>query len=84
VRGGRFRYVTGGVTLDRAVFQELSKSADGRREARAIVLHEFGHLVGLAHVKDPDELMNGENLGLLDFGPGDLAGLARVGSTPCG
>jgi len=83
VRGGRFRYVTGGVTLDRAVFAELATTSEGRREARAIVLHEFGHLVGLAHVGDPNELMNADNVGLLDFGPGDLAGLARVGATPC-
>ncbi|RNL77649.1 hypothetical protein [Nocardioides marmorisolisilvae] len=83
VQGGRFRYVTGGVTLDRAVFRDLARTADGRREARAIVLHELGHLVGLAHVKDSGELMNAENVGLLDFGPGDLAGLAKVGATPC-
>lgn len=83
VQGGRYRYVTGGVTLDRSVFRELARSPDGRKEARAIVLHELGHLVGLAHVRDRDELMNADNIGLLDFGPGDLAGLARVGSTPC-
>jgi hypothetical protein len=83
VQGGRFRYVTGGVTLDRTVFRQLATSDGGRREARAIVLHELGHLVGLAHVKDGAELMNADNLGLLDFGPGDLAGLARVGATPC-
>jgi len=83
VQGGRYRYVTGGVTLDRSVFRELATSDFGRREARAIVLHEFGHLVGLAHVQDRGELMNGDNVGLLDFGPGDLAGLARVGATPC-
>ncbi|MFL6023145.1 MAG: hypothetical protein ACJ72O_07380 [Marmoricola sp.] len=84
VQGGRFRYVTGGVTLDRSVFRDLARSSEGRREARAIVLHELGHLVGLAHVKDPAELMNAENVGLLEFGPGDLAGLAKVGATPCG
>jgi hypothetical protein len=83
VQGGRYRYVSGGVTLDRAVFRELAASADGRREARAIVLHELGHLVGLAHVHDRDELMNADNVGMLDFGPGDLAGLARLGATPC-
>jgi hypothetical protein len=84
VQGGRYRYVTGSVTLDRAVFRELARTQDGRREARAIVLHEFGHLVGLAHVHDRNELMNADNLGLLDFGQGDLAGLAKVGATPCG
>ena len=83
VEGGRFRYVTGGVTLDRAVFRDLMRTDDGRREARAIVLHELGHLVGLAHVHDRGELMNADNLGLLDFGPGDRAGLAEVGATPC-
>ena len=83
VEGDRYRYVTGGVTLDRSVFRQLAETADGRREARAIVLHEFGHLVGLAHVQDRGELMNADNLGRLDFGPGDLAGLARVGATPC-
>jgi len=37
----------------------------------------------LGHVRDDDELMNEDNVGLLDFGPGDRAGLARVGSTSC-
>jgi predicted Zn-dependent protease len=47
------------------------------------VLHELGHLVGLAHVQDEHELMYAENIGQLDFGRGDLAGLARVGATAC-
>ncbi len=80
--GNRVRYVTGGVTLDTDVFDDL---AEDRRDeaARAIVLHELGHLVGLGHVQDPGELMNEDNVGLTDFGPGDRAGLARVGATPC-
>lgn len=81
--GGRVRFVTGGISLDADLFEVLSRTEDGRREALAIVMHEFGHVVGLAHVHDPAELMNEDNLGLLDFGPGDLAGLARVGSTSC-
>lgn len=83
VRGDRFRYVTGGVTLDKNTFGALARSEAGRREAYAILLHELGHLVGLAHVEDPGELMNADNVGLLGFGPGDRAGLARVGATPC-
>ncbi len=82
-KSGRARYITGGVTLDSTVFSRLMQSPRGRAEARAILLHELGHMVGLGHVNDPDELMNEDNLGLLDFGPGDLAGLARVGATPC-
>lgn len=81
--GGRQRYVTGGVTLDADSYAALEKQPDGRREERAILLHELGHLVGLAHVHDDAELMNAENLGRLDFGPGDLAGLARVGAVGC-
>lgn len=80
---GPARYVTGGVTLDAATFRMLADRPDGAAEMRAIVLHELGHLVGLAHVDDPNELMHGDNLGLLDFGPGDRAGLARVGSGSC-
>lgn len=80
---GRQRYVTGGVTLDTDVYDELMQTPKGRAEARAILLHELGHVLGLAHVEDPAELMYSDNVGLLDYGPGDLAGLARVGRTPC-
>jgi hypothetical protein len=80
---GRRRYATGGVTLDAASFAQIDAQAGGAAEERAIVLHELGHLVGLAHVPDAAELMNAENLGLLDYGPGDLAGLAELGSGPC-
>lgn len=78
------RYVTGGVTLDVDAFSRLAARPDGNEEMRAIVLHELGHVVGLAHVSDPRELMNGDNLGLLDFGTGDRLGLARLGSGSCG
>lgn len=79
---GLLRYVTGGVTLDAATYRRLDGD-EGRSIGVAIAAHEFGHLVGLGHVNDPNELMHGENVGQLDFGPGDLAGLARVGTTPC-
>ncbi len=80
---GRTRFITGGVTLDRALFEELMTSDPGRSGARAILLHELAHMVGLAHVDDPGELMNADNRGLLDFGPGDLQGLAKVGAGTC-
>jgi len=80
---GVIRYVTGGVTLDADEFAQLAEDGDGAPFMRAIVLHELGHVVGLAHVDDPRELMYGDNVGMLDFGAGDRLGLATVGSGSC-
>ncbi|MBO9521931.1 MAG: matrixin family metalloprotease [Nocardioidaceae bacterium] len=80
---GYLRYVTGGVTLDAGVFGDLDRGDQGREQAVLIAAHEFAHLVGLAHVDDPSELMFSSYVGQPGFGPGDLAGLARVGATPC-
>ncbi|HEX9890040.1 MAG TPA: hypothetical protein VGA69_11215 [Nitriliruptorales bacterium] len=45
------------------------------------ILHELGHLVGLDHVDDEAELMYPRpGLGPPDFGPGDRAGLERLGA----
>jgi Matrixin len=48
----------------------------------SVLLHELGHIMGLDHVKDPDQLMYSgrfPSFGLHDFGPGDLEGLRRLG-----
>jgi hypothetical protein len=82
-RDGVTRYVTGGITLDEDAFAQIAAEPDGAAEMRAIVLHELGHVVGLAHVHDPRELMNADNVGLLDFGVGDRRGLAAVGRGSC-
>lgn len=79
---GDLRYVTGIVVLDAPQFHALPQVA-GWERARAIVMHELGHLVGLAHVDDPLELMGEQNMIPLDFGPGDLQGLATLGSGSC-
>ncbi|MDP3894085.1 hypothetical protein [Nocardioides sp.] len=83
VHPGRLRYVTGTVTLDRNLFEKYADSADDQAFAQAIVDHEFAHLVGLGHVDDERELMNEDNLGVTAYGPGDLEGLARLGSVRC-
>jgi len=80
---GKTVYVTGGVTLDRESFDEMLRRPGGRAQAQAIIDHEFGHLVGLDHVKDRGELMNAENNGRTTWGPGDKAGLSRLGRGPC-
>ncbi len=49
-----------------------------------MILHELVHVVGLAHVDDPTELMHPESQdGVTALGPGDRAGLARLGQGPC-
>jgi hypothetical protein len=78
------RYVSGGVTLDIDVFDDLEAEWDGEDYQRAILLHELGHLVGLDHVDSPAELMYPDNVGLLDFSQGDLNGLVRLGQGRCG
>ena len=79
----RLTYVTGSVTLDGPAIDRLMERDDGRTHARAIILHELAHLVGLAHVDDLGELMDASNSGRVDFGPGDLEGLALLGSGLC-
>ena len=76
-------YVTGSVLLDTPALSELLGREGGDRLAQALVMHELGHLVGLAHVDARDELMAAENTGLLGFGPGDREGLALLGSGRC-
>ncbi len=71
-------YVTGQITID----------ADGAfnrepAELRAILLHEFGHVVGLKHAAFKSELMAATNAGQTGYGPGDLAGLSLLGQGEC-
>jgi hypothetical protein len=75
-------FVTGAVALDRDVFADLA-ARDASGSARAILMHELGHVVGLAHVDDPAELMYAQNTGRAELGPGDREGLARLGSVDC-
>lgn len=65
--------------------QDLGRMLDAgyRAAARAVVLHELAHVVGLDHVDDPGELMYPTTSARVDLGPGDLAGLALVGQVAC-
>lgn len=80
---GEEYYVTGAITLDTDTFAAIDSDEDGDAEELAIILHELGHVVGLDHVEDENELMNAENTGQTAFGPGDLLGLSKLGKIDC-
>jgi hypothetical protein len=77
-------FLTGTVSLDAPRFVEILRERDGRTVARSIVLHELGHLMGLAHVDDGQQLMFPEaRREVSDFAAGDLTGLAALGAGVC-
>ncbi len=73
-------YVTGQVVFN-ADREDLDLGFEDRATSwGATLLHEFGHLLGLAHVQDEGELMaTFPGQGPVRFGPGDLAGLSAIG-----
>jgi predicted Zn-dependent protease len=60
------------------------QAREGDASVRAVLMHELGHVVGLAHVDDRHELMYPKGSShLTTWGPGDRAGLAALGSGDC-
>ncbi len=78
-------YVTGQTVLDARDLSELLDQPGGRSAVQAVIQHELGHLVGLDHVADPNQLMysEGNPTTTTDWGTGDLAGLHELGSGNC-
>jgi hypothetical protein len=74
-------YVSGQVVLNAERGDLRPGFADRSHSWGATLLHELGHLVGLAHAEDESELMAvhpGE--GPVELGPGDRTGLRELGS----
>jgi predicted Zn-dependent protease len=71
------------VQLDAPDLVRIARVA-GTTEARGVILHELGHLVGLGHVKDKRQNMypviSSRNI---HYAAGDLAGLTLLGEGPC-
>lgn len=77
-------YVTGQVELDPRRLASILHWPNGNQVVRAIVLHELGHLMGLNHVADTNQLMYPQSQPeVTDFGAGDLTGLATLGRGTC-
>jgi hypothetical protein len=80
---GDLVYVTGTVAL---AAQSLPAEVRryGESQGRAVILHELGHLLGLAHVSDKAQVMFPRSrLGITEYQPGDLAGLYQLATGPC-
>ncbi|GAB3254136.1 matrixin family metalloprotease [Nocardioides dilutus] len=81
-RNGETRFVTGVVVLDEDEYDRMQRL--GRdRDASLILAHELGHVLGLDHVDDQQQLMNPSYIGQRGFGDGDRAGFAVLGDMPC-
>jgi len=83
---GSRRYVSGVVYLNREHLSEVVTWGDGQERMEAVVLHEFGHLIGLDHVEDPAELMFRTPTARSHpdgFEIGDRRGLAALSGGPC-
>lgn len=84
VAGKDARNVSGEVLFDAPDLDRVLAVPDGAAYVHDVMLHELGHLVGLGHVDDPNEVMNPVSLRALPgYGEGDLRGLAQLGSGRC-
>ena len=65
-----------------AVFRTDHIKKSGAREAKALILHELGHVLGLGHADDAANIMHGIVTGDTELGAGDTNGV-RTMMKPC-
>lgn len=84
VGGKDARIVSGQVVFDAPDLARIEGYPNGSTYVYDVLLHELGHLVGLGHIADPEAIMNPIEIHALPgYGPGDLRGLAALGSGKC-
>lgn len=77
------RYVSGAAVFNGPALEAQLRGGE-REKARAVLLHELGHLVGLGHVTDPYQVMYDTNsYPLPTYRSGDLRGLEQLGLGRC-
>jgi matrixin len=77
------RYVSGLAVFNGPALALQLRSGDDNK-ARAVLLHELGHLVGLGHVPDPYQVMYDTNAyPVAAYRAGDRRGLALLGRGRC-
>ncbi|UEL29340.1 matrixin family metalloprotease [Pseudarthrobacter sp. L1SW] len=76
-------FVTGGLDLDSPQIADELLNPDGHLYARAVILHELSHVMGLDHVEDPTQLMYPEIGTPEGLSAGDLNGLFELGKAQC-
>ena len=79
---GMPRYVSGQISLDAPQVAEVLEQPGGAAAAKAVVMHEMAHVLGLGHVDDPSQVM-AESTSVSELAEGDLAGLEVAGDGPC-
>jgi hypothetical protein len=77
------RFVTGTAVFNGPELDLQLRTGDDNK-ARAVLLHELGHLIGLAHVTDPYQVMYRSNAyPLPSYRSGDRRGLQLLGTGRC-
>ena len=74
------QFVSGAVVINTSA--HLPRGFDLAPSVGTVVQHELGHTVGLGHILDPFQLMSPMPI-VVDWGPGDRAGLKELGAGPC-
>jgi len=81
--GADRRFVSGTAVFNAPLIAQQLTTGDAAK-ARAVLLHELGHLVGLGHVTDPFQVMYDTNsYPLARYHAGDLRGLELLGQGRC-
>jgi len=76
-------YASGQVALNGPGVRRVIDHADGLNQARGVIEHELGHLVGLDHVPGAQLMSPTLAPGISSYQPGDLAGLSLLGQGKC-